>query len=203
LLSKDAVLCEDLQKDAKQSSSKNCTVNTQKLMTESEKSISDDLLSQIKYCELLFDSDAKYVLDVLNYDFWEMLPAFNVPQNGRWVFAENATTKRAQEIDLDLKLKDLIPIDPIHFYEKYEVPQPEGTTTDNLVGTLGVGGLQALQAILIDPALGADQKKNILVIVFGIDEAKAEQLIDREPKPEAPAETITPEADADNTIDQD
>jgi hypothetical protein len=58
LLSKDTVLCEDLQKDAKQNSSKNCTVNTQKLMTEGEKSISDDLLSQIKYCELLFDSDA-------------------------------------------------------------------------------------------------------------------------------------------------
>lgn len=57
LLSKDAVLCEGLQKDAKQSSSKNCTSNIQKLMTESEKSIGEDLLSQIKYCELLFDSD--------------------------------------------------------------------------------------------------------------------------------------------------
>jgi hypothetical protein len=32
---------------------------------------------------------------------------YNLPQGGRWSYVENAGTKQAQQVELDLKLKEL------------------------------------------------------------------------------------------------
>ncbi len=45
-----------------------------------------------------------------------------------------------------------------------------------LIEIIGVGGTQALQSILADPATTADQKKNTLIIVFGLSEENASLL---------------------------
>jgi len=58
--------------------------------------------------ESLFDADAVMVLNMLNYDFYEIgVNMFNLPQGGRWSFVGNATTKNMQQVELDLKLAQL------------------------------------------------------------------------------------------------
>jgi hypothetical protein len=58
--------------------------------------------------ESLFDADAVMVLNMLNYDFYEIgVNMFGLPQGGRWSFVENATTKNMQQVELDLKLAQL------------------------------------------------------------------------------------------------
>ncbi len=58
--------------------------------------------------ETIFDADAKFVLDVLNFDVYEQLIAmYNLPAGGRWQYVENAGTKQLQQVELDLKLKEL------------------------------------------------------------------------------------------------
>lgn len=50
-------------------------------------------------------------------------------------------------------------------------------TNESLIGTLGVGGTQALQAVIESPTLTPMQKINTLVVVFGITQADAEKII--------------------------
>jgi hypothetical protein len=58
--------------------------------------------------ESLFDADAVMILNMLNYDFYEIgVNMFNLPKGGRWSFVENATTKNMQQVELDLKLAQL------------------------------------------------------------------------------------------------
>ena len=42
---------------------------------------------------------------------------------------------------------------------------------------LGVGGTQALQMILSDPNITPDMKKNTLIVVFGLTDLEADQII--------------------------
>ena len=58
--------------------------------------------------EDIFDADGKYVLDVLNYEFYEVLnQLFGLPEGGRWSFVESNTLKQVEEIERDIKLKEL------------------------------------------------------------------------------------------------
>jgi len=58
--------------------------------------------------ESLFDADGVMVLNMLNYDFYDIgINMFGLPQGGRWSFVENATTKNMQQVELDLKLAEL------------------------------------------------------------------------------------------------
>jgi len=58
------------------------------------------------------------------------------------------------------------------------VTNGEVSTEDDkpLIETIGIGGTQALQAILADPATTPEQKKNTLVIVFGLSQENASLL---------------------------
>lgn len=58
--------------------------------------------------EALFESDASLLLNMLNYDFYEIgVSMFGLPTGGRWSYVENAGTKQMQQVELDLKLKEL------------------------------------------------------------------------------------------------
>jgi len=124
----------------------------------------------------IFDADGKYVLDLLNHKFDTALSGYGI-EGGTWEFVEDATAAMRTEVEHDEMLKNLIPIDPAYFYEKYNVPAPPTQTTGNLASVLGVGGLQGLQAIITDPNLTDDQKLNTLVVVFGIEEGQAKRII--------------------------
>lgn len=52
----------------------------------------------------------------------------------------------------------------------------EEEDTRPLIEILGIGGMQALQSVLADTNTSAEQKKDQLVIVFGLDEEKAAKL---------------------------
>ena len=56
--------------------------------------------------DTIFDSDGKYILTLLNYDLAEVMASYGV-SGGRWKFVENSTTKQSDEIERDLKLKEL------------------------------------------------------------------------------------------------
>lgn len=134
--------------------------------------------------EDIFDADGKYVLDVLNYEFYEVLnKLFSLPTGGRWEYIQ-AADSQVDQIETDLKLKDLITIDPEYFYTKYNVPRPADIIFGNLAQALGVGGLQSLQSIIADPNLTPDQKINTLNIVFGITVEDAKRIV--APVPTAP-----------------
>jgi len=89
-----------------------------------------------------------------------------------------------------MKLKELIPIEPEYFYNKYNVPAPESREANNLASILGVGALTALTGVVSNPELTFEQKKQILIIVFGIDDAAATKLAG-EPKTETDANNET------------
>jgi hypothetical protein len=70
---------------------------------------------------------------VLNYEMFEMLPAFGIAQNGKWQYMESATTKASQSVDLDLKIKELgYNFTPEYIAEKYNLPKP----TENVNSTI-------------------------------------------------------------------
>jgi len=56
--------------------------------------------------ESIFDADAKYVLDVLNWEMSEAFSQFGIA-GGKWKYAESSTQKQMEEIERDLKLKEL------------------------------------------------------------------------------------------------
>jgi hypothetical protein len=57
--------------------------------------------------ESIFDGDAKYLLNFLNYDFYEVQEYWGVPSGGRWRHIQDGSLKDEKEIDIDLKLKEL------------------------------------------------------------------------------------------------
>lgn len=57
--------------------------------------------------ETIFDADSKMVLDILNYDFYEIQTMFGVPTGGVWSYVDNVTSKQTSEVEFDLKLKEL------------------------------------------------------------------------------------------------
>jgi len=56
--------------------------------------------------DTIFDSDAKFVTDYLNYDWLDIGKKYGV-MGGKWQYAESGTQKMMQQIELDLKLKEL------------------------------------------------------------------------------------------------
>lgn len=127
----------------------------------------------------IFDADSQYILNLLNFSFYEILLKFGLPAGGKWEFVQ--IDNQLDMIEQDLRLKELINIDPAYLYEKYGVPMPEAINSGNLAAALGVGGLQALQGILIDQNLDEKQKINILTIVFGLSIEDASKIVTKEP----------------------
>ena len=56
--------------------------------------------------DTLFDSDAKFVTDYLNYDWSDIGKKYGVT-GGRWQFAESATAKMTQQLEIYKQLKEL------------------------------------------------------------------------------------------------
>ena len=57
--------------------------------------------------EDIFDADAKSFLNFMNYQFYDIHSMYGIPDGGDWRFAESGTVKQQQQIELDLKLKEL------------------------------------------------------------------------------------------------
>ncbi|MBK9357640.1 MAG: hypothetical protein IPN08_09690 [Bacteroidales bacterium] len=57
---------------------------------------------------------------------------------------------------------------------RFEIAQT--SKTEPLAVSLGVGGTQSLQSILVDPNLQPEQKKNIIITLFGISEEDADKM---------------------------
>lgn len=72
------------------------------------------------------------------------------------------------------KLYALIPLDAIA--ATGEEIDTENVEEKPLISIIGIGGVQALQAILADAITTPEQKKNTLVIVFGLSEDQANLL---------------------------
>jgi len=53
----------------------------------------------------------------------------------------------------------------------------ENVDSQNLATVIGVGGVQAITSILVDPVLTPTQKVNMIVIIFGVDKASAEAMV--------------------------
>jgi hypothetical protein len=77
----------------------------------------------------IFEMDATYVLDVLNYQFADKLPLFGKNPTGKFAFEENHSQQELTELDKDIKLKSLgLTLSPEYLAEKYGYP-PEAIST--------------------------------------------------------------------------
>ena len=56
--------------------------------------------------ETIFDADSKLILDLLNYELSDVMQMFGVT-GGEWKFVENTSTKMMEQVEFDLKLKEL------------------------------------------------------------------------------------------------
>lgn len=82
--------------------------------------------------ETIFDADAKFIIDMLNYDFIEAHDILGVTKSGRWQFADNNSVKVEKNIEIDLKLKQLgYNFTPEQIAEKYELDNPEKSKDDD------------------------------------------------------------------------
>lgn len=52
----------------------------------------------------------------------------------------------------------------------------DGEDNRLLIDVIGIGGVQAMQAILADPAMTSEQKRDSLMIIFGLNEENANKL---------------------------
>jgi len=127
----------------------------------------------------IFTADSQYILNLLNFSFYEIFIKLGLPVGGKWGFVQ--IDNQLEMIEQDLKLKELINIEPSYLYEKYGVPMPEAINSGNLAAALGSGGVQALQGILTDQTLDENQKINILTIVFGLRLDDATKIVTKEP----------------------
>jgi hypothetical protein len=74
----------------------------------------------------VFASDDKYILDFLNYEFYDFHSMFGLPQEGRWSFKEDSSVKEMKEIEKDMKLKLLgYTFTPEQIAEKYGLEKPQ------------------------------------------------------------------------------
>lgn len=72
----------------------------------------------------VFASDNKFILDFLNYDFYEFHKIWGIP-DGRWEYEENSNVKDMQEIAKDMQLKSLgYKFTPEQIAEKYGLDAP-------------------------------------------------------------------------------
>lgn len=80
--------------------------------------------------ETIFDADGQLLLNILNYDFVEVLPIFGVSNAGKWSFVENAGTKQNDQIEFDLKLKELgYLFTPQQIAQRYGIEETNINTT--------------------------------------------------------------------------
>ena len=71
----------------------------------------------------IFESDAQYILDVLNYQFADKLPLFGKNAKGRFNFDENHTAEDMTEISKDKELMAMgLNFTPDYLAKKYGVP---------------------------------------------------------------------------------
>ena len=72
-------------------------------------------------------SDERYLLGILNTKFRELLAThgFN-PGEGRFTYVPESHICLEKRMDMDLKLAEKIVIPPSYWYEKYNMPIPEG-----------------------------------------------------------------------------
>lgn len=72
----------------------------------------------------IYESDATYVLDALNYEFADRLPLFGKNPKGKFIFEENHSEADMAELDKDIKLKSLgLNLTPEYLAEKYGYPE--------------------------------------------------------------------------------
>lgn len=86
---------------------------------------------------------------------------------------------------LPLKYRKAITSDYFQYYTKNEIRESNGDLPADdsksdvtlLAVTLGVGGTQALTSLLSDPLLTNEQKKGSMMVLFGLSEVQANQML--------------------------
>ena len=77
----------------------------------------------------IFAADDRYILNFLNYEFYDFHKMFSLPSEGRWSFKEDSSVKQLREIEKDLKLKELgYTFTAEQIAEKYGLEKPQEPT---------------------------------------------------------------------------
>lgn len=121
--------------------------------------------------------DLRYIEDELNAQYLPIAVALGWLPNGCKLRPKSTDNRSLDEqLDSDNKLITLVPsIDRSFFASKYNVPVTDTGTPYAVV--LGVGGTQAFISIIADQTLAPEQKKQSLILLFGLKEQEADKLI--------------------------
>jgi len=136
---------------------------------------SGEFLRQSKaYYSEMTNKERRFVEELMTMIFKDW--AFVVNPSGNYSITPIVEpTQTSESVETEL-LKDLTQNER-RGLAGFEPLGGEEATESLLIETIGVGGVQALTAILADPTLSSDQKKNALIIVFGISDEDAQKLI--------------------------
>lgn len=120
-----------------------------------------------------FDQEKKYI-DV-DYSHIELLQADRLAMAN--TFGKNVETyAKLYDANLITKNQFLIGINEDQI-EGGDVYKNDVKNNEPLAVQLGVGGTQALQAIIADPNINEEAKKNIVILLFGITPADAAKIV--------------------------
>jgi hypothetical protein len=71
-----------------------------------------------------------------------------------------------------------MPINPTDDYSIIPLTATsENVDSQNLATVIGIGGVQAITTILVDPVLTTEQKTNMIRVIFGVDENSAKAMV--------------------------
>lgn len=71
-----------------------------------------------------------------------------------------------------------MPINPTNDYSIIPITATsENVDSQNLAAVIGVGGVQSITTILVDPVLTNEQKTNMIRVIFGVDENSAKAMV--------------------------
>lgn len=76
---------------------------------------------------IIFEADRRYALRILNSQCKRLLEVHGYkPGNGSFRYVDEDSTSIKDRIEIDLKVNQAVEIPPEYFYERYNIPVPEG-----------------------------------------------------------------------------
>lgn len=85
-------------------------------------------VTQMQTQDALHADDRKFILRVLNEKVTPYLERIGYKVNGgRWAFEDEDNLSLTQRIEIDMKVNSIVPIADKYWYEKYNLPMPDGT----------------------------------------------------------------------------
>jgi hypothetical protein len=143
--------------------------NTDKLFEYTEQSVQDNIRQNYGIPSILIGKETQGKLGTSG-EFIEATDNYNKNTKDERLVVEEVYRKVFSRYYYNINPTNDYSIIPI-------TATAENVDSENLAAAIGVGGVQALTTILVDPVLTPQQKVNTIQVVFGVDKLSAEAMV--------------------------